>query len=121
MKKLLLVDDNKLYGMLLSSYLTRNGYKVVYCSHASEALELAKETSFDLIVSDLLMPEIDGIDFVKILKEKENIQNVPLIMLSAYESFELNELIKHLGVTEIIHKSFKNNNILQVIKDILNG
>lgn len=81
--KILVVDDEKNILMLYQSELEDEGYEVVAASSGKEALELFDKEKPDLVTLDIMMPDIDGIQVLRQLKEKN--PNIPVIMLTAYD------------------------------------
>ena len=79
-KKVLVVDDDVKTVELVKLYLNRDGYQVLIAYDGIEALRLARESSPDLIVLDLMLPDIDGIEVCRILRHESD---VPIIMLTA--------------------------------------
>ncbi len=81
--KIMVVDDEKNILMLYQSELEDEGYEVVAANSGKEALELFDREKPDLVTLDIMMPDIDGIQVLRQLKEKN--PNVPVIMLTAYD------------------------------------
>ena len=83
---ILLVDDDKDQLCLLEFLLSSKGYKTICSESAVEALAKLQMSSFDLLICDIMMPEIDGIELVKHLRRKKNFSDLPIIMLTAARS-----------------------------------
>ncbi|MCE5313358.1 MAG: response regulator [Nitrospiraceae bacterium] len=83
MKKILVVDDEKNILKLYETELQEAGYSVVTANSGKEALDAFDAQSPDLVTLDILMPDIDGIQILRMLKEKK--PQVPVIMLTAYD------------------------------------
>lgn len=81
MKTILVVEDNKEYRELLSKRLQKDSYKIVSAENGQKALEILKESHVDLILLDLLMPEIDGISFYYQLEHILK-KSIPIIVLT---------------------------------------
>lgn len=79
MKHILIIDDDKHIAAILNELLLIDGYKVDVVHDAKTALELLNKVSFDLILTDILMPHLDGIEFIKIVRESSR---VPIIAMS---------------------------------------
>ena len=79
-KRILIVDDDKKTVELVKIYLTRDGHKVITAYDGNEALKLARESHPDLIVLDLMLPGIDGLEICRTLRAESD---VPIIMLTA--------------------------------------
>lgn len=82
MKRILIVDDNKLERTVLTQYLKNLGYQVESASSGAEALTACSENSPDLVVSDMMMPQMDGLEFCRRLRATPSGQLVPFIFLS---------------------------------------
>lgn len=81
--KIMVVDDEKNILMLYQSELEEEGYEVIAANSGKEALELFEKEKPDIVTLDIMMPDIDGIQVLRQLKEKN--PNVPVIMLTAYD------------------------------------
>jgi DNA-binding response OmpR family regulator len=102
--RILLVDDEQPIQTLLSFPLQRDGYDVVQASDGPEALARFSEQSFDLVVLDLMLPRIDGLEVCKRLRAKGS--TVPIIMLTA-KSEEIDKVLGlELGADDYITKPF---------------
>ena len=85
-KKILVVDDEENIRILYSEELQDEGYDVIVASNAEEADIKIKESSPDLITLDIKMPGMDGIDFLR--KVREHDKNIPIVMCSAYSDYK---------------------------------
>ncbi len=82
-KKILAVDDEKHIVRLVQINLQKEGYEVITASNGREALEQVAAHKPDLVVMDVMMPEMDGFEALKKLKESDNTSSIPVIMLTA--------------------------------------
>ena len=82
-KKLLLIDDDPNLILLVQDYLEFRGYEVITAENGREALEVLEEDSPDLIICDVMMPEMDGYTFVKHVRENPLTNWIPVLFLSA--------------------------------------
>lgn len=82
MKKILIVDDNKLERTVLTQYLKNLGYQVESASSGAEALTACSKNSPDVVVSDMMMPEMDGLEFCRRLRATSSGKQLPFIFLS---------------------------------------
>ena len=80
MKKILIVDDEEKIRIIIKKYAEFEGYTIAEASNGMEALEVCKKENFDLIIMDVMMPELDGFSACKEIKK---IKDIPVIMLSA--------------------------------------
>jgi CheY-like chemotaxis protein len=115
-KKILVVDDNKTYGRLMSILLSKQGYKIYIEENVNEALKLLNKDEFSLIISDLVMPNDDGVDFLKVLKENEQTKDIPVIIISGYDTQDHVDNLKGLGAFDVLPKSFKDSNLVPTIE-----
>ena len=86
MLKILIAEDDKELRKLFAHVLVKHGYTVREVSDGKEALEAMDEELFDLIISDVMMPEIDGFTLVRSLREAGN--TIPILMITAKDAFE---------------------------------
>ena len=98
MKKILIVDDEKPISDIIKFNMTKEGYEVVTAFNGREAIELFEAEKPDIIILDLMLPEIDGLEVAKTIRKTSS---VPIIMLSAKDLASLLEkklLVSVLGV-----------------------
>lgn len=112
-KKILLIDDEKNIVDLLKERLTANGYSVTTAGNGKEGLEKLKTTSPDLIVLDMLMPEMDGFTFLKIIKKKDETANIPVLVLTCRG--HMRDTFNLFDVDEFIVKPFEAADLLAKI------
>lgn len=105
-KKLLIVDDEETIRFSLSqAFITSDAeYEVSVASDALEALEKLKKYDFDLVITDIMMPGMDGFELIKKLKQYK--PNIPVIVITAYGDEEKEQKSKKLNVVEYIEKPF---------------
>jgi two-component system, OmpR family, response regulator len=114
--RILLVDDEQSIQTLLSYPLRRDGYEVVQASDGLEALERFEEQPFDLVVLDLMLPRLDGLEVCRRLRSKSS---VPIIMLTA-KSEEIDKVVGlELGADDYITKPFSLREFSSRIKAAL--
>ncbi len=115
-KKILLVDDEPEILEICHDYLKASGYDVVTAKDGLQGLALARREKPDLIVTDLMMPEMDGIDLIHAIR-REN--NVPIIMLTARVE-ETDKLIGlEIGADDYITKPFSPRELVARVKVVL--
>ncbi|VAX31898.1 Response regulator [hydrothermal vent metagenome] len=115
---ILVVDDDDAVRDVLVSLLRDVGYKICDTGSPEEALRLVSERSFDLVLSDILMPEMDGLTLLRKIHLK--VPDLPVILLTAYPDLELSiEALKH-GAHDFIIKPFNLEYVLHAVKKALN-
>ncbi|OYQ73487.1 response regulator transcription factor [Wohlfahrtiimonas sp. G9077] len=116
-KKLLLVDDDIDFSELLSTYLSGEGLEVVVANDGFDALAIAQTSSFDVCLLDVMMPNLDGIETLKQLRQ--SYPNLPVIMLTA-KSEPIDRILGlELGADDYISKPPEPRELLARIKAIL--
>ena len=103
-KKILLVDDEEGLAQLLSSMLQKDGYEVVTANDGQQALEKLITFEPDVIVSDVVMPKLDGIEMFKQIKANPKTANIPFIFISGFQDQQILERARKIGVFGILHK-----------------
>lgn len=109
-KRLLLIEDEPAFVEMFSKRLKNEGYEVVAKQDGAAGLEAALTEQFDLVITDVLMPNMDGREFINKLKEEEQGKNVPIFLLSASVSME-DESVKTLTDAGIVTKAFLKTEI----------
>ncbi|GGL42015.1 response regulator transcription factor [Sporolactobacillus putidus] len=116
-KKILVVDDEPSIVTLLSFNLKKSGYEVITAGNGSEALSMVREQHPDLIVLDLMLPEMDGMDVCKRLRQ--DFIFIPILMLTARDD-ELDKILGlELGADDYMTKPFSPREVIARVKAIL--
>ncbi len=102
---ILIIDDSKLVLKMTSDILKKDRHNIITAQSGKEGIELAKTGNPDLIILDIVMPDIDGYDVLKELKKDEFTKNIPVIMYSSKTRKEDILLAMKLGVTDYISKN----------------
>jgi DNA-binding response OmpR family regulator len=103
---LLVVDDSEANRALLARRLRRQGYTVLLAENGRQALEKVRTRKFDLLLLDILMPEMDGFEVLRRLKAEPATQNIPVIMLSALDDLDAVVRCIELGADDYLPKPF---------------
>ena len=119
MSRILVVDDNPVNRKLLASILGKVGYEVVSAAGGAEALALVRQYSFDLILLDIIMPEVDGFSVCEILQQDRQTKHVPVIMVSSMDLSETKVRCFELGAVDYITKPFHTGEVLARIRSQL--
>jgi DNA-binding response OmpR family regulator len=118
--RVLLVDDALHILRAAEFKLKRQGYDVVCASDGEEAWEVLQEQRPDIMVTDLQMPRLSGLELIERLRSSDEFADLPVIMLTA-KGFELSadEIIKRLGVIDIITKPFSPRDLCKRLQAAL--
>ena len=113
---ILVVDDEKRLVSLVESYLTQEGYRVVTAYNGREALTVARREKPDLIVLDLMMPEMDGYEF---MRQHRAEQNTPIVLLTARVDDEEKIIGLELGADDYVTKPFRPRELTARVRAVL--
>ncbi|MGD9335605.1 MAG: response regulator, partial [Desulfobacterales bacterium] len=118
-KHILIVEDEEDILELVRYNLSRDGYQVLCTTSGEDALKIIKSEALDLIVLDLMLPEIDGLEVAKILKNDSKTQDIPIIMLTA--KGEEADIVTglELGADDYITKPFSPRILTARIRAVL--
>ena len=119
MRKILIVDDEKIMLMLARRMLSSK-YEIVLAKSGAEAVELFEKERPDLVLSDLLMPEMDGYELHRILQEKSS-EPVPIIFMTADDNPASESKGFDVGAADYIHKPLKADVLLRRVGNILDN
>ena len=115
-RKILVVDDEKKIVEILKAYIERDGYQVITAYDGRSALELAWSSTPDLIILDLMLPEVSGWD---VCRELRKTSDVPIIMLTARDDTTDKIVGLELGADDYVTKPFDPKEIISRIRAVL--
>ena len=121
MKKILVIDDNELNLKLACEILLDEGYEVRRALHAREALKVVANEAVDLVLMDILLPDMDGLHLTSILKKNDTTKNIPIVALTALAMTGDREKAMLAGCDGYITKPFKTSEFLAYVGSLLNG
>lgn len=104
--RILVVDDTESNRDMLSRRLERRGFTVETAKNGREALDMIRSGSFDLVLLDIMMPELNGYEVLKQMKEDEELQYIPVVMISAIDDVESVVKCLELGADDYLPKPF---------------
>lgn len=119
MQKILIVDDEKDIVELLKYNLEKEDFKIIFAYNGNDALESIEKGNPDLIILDLMLPEVDGIEICRILKKDNETKDIPIIMLTA-RATEMDRILGlDLGADDYITKPFSPREVISRVKAVL--
>lgn len=119
MRKILAVDDSASMRQMVSFTLKKAGYQVDEAKDGVEALGIAKSNSYDLVISDVNMPNMDGISLIRELRALPQFKFTPMLMLTTESGMDKKVAGKEAGATGWIVKPFNPDQLLATIKKVL--
>lgn len=115
-KTIMVVDDEARLVALLESYLTQEGYRVVYAYDGRQALDVSRREKPDLIILDLMMPVMDGFEFMRLHRAE---RNTPIILLTARVGDDDKVQGLELGADDYVTKPFKPRELMARVRAVL--
>lgn len=120
-KKVLIVEDNELNMKLFHDLLESQGYQTLQTREGMQALQLARAHRPDLILMDIQLPEISGLEVTKWIKEDEDLSNIPVIAVTAFAMKGDEERIRQGGCEAYISKPISVTTFLDTVRQHLEG
>lgn len=117
-KNILVIDDEELIVRTLSKLLEKNGYSVLVAKNGQDALAMVEEESFDLIVADIRMPGINGVEIIEAIYKNLG-KNIPTIFITGYADEEIRQKAKALKPIAYIYKPFDIGDLVEEVKEAL--
>ncbi len=118
-KKILVIDDEELITKSLLKLLNSQGYAATVVRSGKDAIEKVQEIDFDLIISDVRMPDMDGIETIKGIRsylDKSNKKLIPEVLITGYADVDKYEIAKDLEVADYLYKPFDNTEFLKIVE-----
>ena len=115
-KTILIVEDNELNMKLFSDLLEAKGYATVKTGNGMDAMELARTHRPDLILMDIQLPEVSGLDVTRWLKEDDDLRHIPVIAVTAFAMKGDEERIRSGGCEAYISKPISVSGFLETIR-----
>ena len=119
-RKILIVEDNDLNMKLFHDLLEVHGYETVQTKDGREVPQLAKEHRPDLILMDIQLPEVSGLEVTKWIKEDDDLKSIPVIAVTAFAMKGDEEKIREGGCEAYIAKPISVTNFLETVQRFLN-
>jgi two-component system chemotaxis response regulator CheY len=117
--KILIVDDDKTTRKLLGLYLKSKGFEVLHAENGLDGLEKLGSESVNMVISDLNMPYMDGIEFVKAVRADAQQSHLPILMITTEQDTEERERAVSAGVNGYLTKPVTAEVVMQNIRQIL--
>jgi two-component system cell cycle response regulator DivK len=118
-KKILIVEDNELNMKLFHDLLEVHGYETFQTKDGREALELARTHRPDLILMDIQLPEVSGLEVTKWIKDDDDLRDIPVIAVTAFAMKGDEEKIRNGGCEAYIAKPISVSTFLETIEKVI--
>ncbi len=119
MKKILIVDDEPNIVMSLEYIFKKENFEVFIARDGSEAIEIAEDNLPDIVLLDIMMPNVDGYQVLKHLKNSPKLKDIKVLFLSAKNKVSDIELGLQLGADKYISKPFSTKKLVKQVKELL--
>jgi CheY-like chemotaxis protein len=117
MKKILVVDDEESVRVILKQLLDKGGYSVEAAGNGEEALVSLEDGHFDLLITDINMPVMNGVELLN--KARAKFPSMPVIFITAYGKDKVILEAMKVGLSDYIEKPFRMNDVLKIVKEHL--
>ncbi len=118
-KRILLTDDEPNIVLVVTKRLEIQGYEVLIARDGEEALKKARELKPDLVLLDIMLPGVDGLNVCRILKADEATRNIPVVLFSARAQTWDKEAGREFGANAYVEKPFQPEELLTTIEKLL--
>jgi DNA-binding response OmpR family regulator len=119
MPTILVVDDDRALLLIMQLTLERAGFRVVTAETGDQALKLANQSNFDLIILDDMMPGMSGGQTCRLLKSDPRTQNIPVMLYSARSDAVDNEYVHDILADAALRKPAAPNKVLEMVRNLL--
>ena len=120
-KKILIADDEEDIKMVLQMYLENCGYEVVTAFDGLDAASKIRETKPDLVLMDIMMPVIDGVEVTRQIKSDDATKDIPVVMLTAAAQSAMVDKAMEAGASDYIAKPFEPEQVQEAITKLIGG
>lgn len=119
MASILVLDDSASVRQLIRTALEPSGHAIVGAANGVQGLKLVEQAKFDLVITDLNMPEMDGLTFIREFRKRNDHKGVPIVFVTTESSEHLKQEAKSMGATGWITKPFSAPQLSRVVEKVL--
>jgi CheY-like chemotaxis protein len=116
--KILVADDSATVRHLILKFLDGEGYDIVTTSDSANVVDLIQEINPDLVISDIMMPGMDGYTFVRHIRKEETQKSLPVIIMSTKSKETMEDLFVAYGISGYLQKPFNKEQLVAMIKAV---
>ena len=117
--KILIADDSATVRHLILKFLDGEGYDIVTTSDSANVVDLIDEINPDLVISDIMMPGMDGYTFVRHIRKENPKESLPVIIMSTKSKESMEDLFLSYGISGYLQKPFDKEQLISMIKNVL--
>ncbi|MEQ9400340.1 MAG: response regulator [Longimicrobiales bacterium] len=119
--RILLAEDNAVNQQVAMALLTRRGYQVTPVTDGLQAVEAVDNESFDLILMDIQMPVMDGLDATRVIRSRPGLEDLPIAALTAHAFAQERERCRQAGMNDFLAKPFKPDDLFELVERWTSG
>ena len=116
---ILLVEDFDDTRLMMKMWLTRHGYRVLEAETGEEGVEMAQRERPDLIIMDMMMPGMNGLDATQLIRQDRDLRQTPIVAVSAYGVDEYRRIALAAGCNEYVSTPFEPRSLARLIKSLI--
>ena len=116
---ILIVDDESIARDILEGHLISEGYNLAFCTSGFQALDYIEKTPVDLVLLDVMMPHMDGIQVCRSIKSNEQLWHILVILITGFSDDELQERARDAGANGFLSKPIKGEKLRLAIRSML--
>ena len=121
MAKILIVEDNALNVKLFCDLLAAHGHEARPVIDSRQALDSAQEFQPDLVITDIQLPHVRGLELIQMIRDDKNLKAVPIMAVTAYAAAADEERIRTAGANAYVSKPISVKKFVAVVEELLNG
>ena len=122
MKKIVIIDDDRVTLTMLQMLFTKSGFLVYTALDGSEGLELVKKEKPDLLISDMLIPKVDGLELCRRIKDNPELKDIKIILITAvYKGMPFKFEARECGAEDFIEKPIDTAKLIERVKVLLSN
>ena len=121
MAKILIVEDNALNVKLFCDLLAAHGHEARPVIDSRQALDSAQEFQPDLVITDIQLPHVSGLELIQLIRDDKNLKAVPIMAVTAYAAAADEERIRTAGANAYVSKPISVKKFVAVVEELLNG
>jgi CheY-like chemotaxis protein len=119
LRTILLVEDFDDTRLMMKLWLVKNGYRVLEAETGQEAINVAQRERPDLIIMDVMMPGMNGLDATQRIREYQALRRTPIVAVSAYGADEYRSIAIEAGCNEYVSTPFEPSSLAELIKSLI--